>query len=138
MNWIDKLVQNAYTEANKDNGGKPDFTSEGRCLASVENVLEKTLGIKAKRPGSAYQFPIYYDRYSSFLKYYTKVSNKTPLRDLPLGSIDVWNKTKDHPHGHIGIKTAHPSEFTSDYTQKTRTSYAGQTVPLALYTPNKI
>ena len=138
MDWVNQLIKNAYTEANKNNGGKPDFTSEGRCLASVENVLEKTLGIKAKRPASAYQFPAYYDRYTEFLKFYSKSVLSNNLRVIPRGGISVWNQTKEHPHGHIEIKTDDPAEFTSDYIQEERKTYAGQTVPLAIYLPKKI
>lgn len=135
MDWVNQLIKNAYTEANKNNGGKPDYTSEGHCLAAVENMLEKTLGIKAKRPASAYKFPAFYDGYSDFLKYYTKVSNHNPLYSLPCGSIVVWDKTESHPHGHIEIKTKNPAQFTSDYIQLTRVSYAGNTSPLAVYVP---
>lgn len=133
--WVSELVKNAFAEANKDNSGKPDYSSEGHCLNAVENVLEKTLGIQAKRPASACQFPAFYKNYKDFLKYFTKADNSNELYKLPLGSIIVWGKTEGHPHGHIEIKIANPSRFASDYIQLTRVSYAGNTIPLAIYIP---
>lgn len=133
--WVLELVKNAYIEANKNNGGKPDYTSEGSCLNAVENILEKTLNIKAKRPNSAYEFPNCYNRYTDFLKFYSLVDNSNPLYSLPIGSIIVWDKELKHKHGHIEIKTKNPCEFTSDYIQISRVTYGLQEKPYKIYVP---
>lgn len=133
--WVDNLVKIAMDEANKNNNGNLDLTSEGLCLNAVENTLEKALKIKAKRPVSAYMFPNFYNTYPEFRQFYGIVDKTNPLKFLPLGAIVVWGKTEKHKHGHIEIKTKQPLQFTSDYTQLERSTYSGNKTPIAIYIP---
>ncbi|MBZ8180510.1 S8 family serine peptidase [Oscillatoria salina] len=127
----ERLVQEAELKYGRNS------KSGGLCLNAVQNILE-SVGVHSKRVPHAYQFPDAIKE-GNFHNYFNEVDNFTPLKDIPNGSIIVFDKTKNRLSGHIEIKAAtpkYPTRFISDYQQFTRTKYDGNG-PAHIYVPKK-
>jgi len=120
---------------------KGNTVSHGHCLQTVQDVLED-VGIKLpSRPASAYIFPSVCVKSQEFNQAYNMLVGNLGninLKELPKWSILVWNKTKDHKHGHIEfVFEDDPSvnKTVSDYIQFDRSTYDCQKVPMAIFIP---
>jgi hypothetical protein len=85
---------------------------------------------------SAYMFPQAVKNNRDFFKHYEEIkpNTKINLNTCPPGVVAVYDKTIDHPHGHVEIKTF-GTAWVSDYKQLKRVSYAGQSIPMMMYIP---
>lgn len=108
--------------------------SGSHCLKAVQDVLD-ACGIKTKRVISAYMFVDAVANDVNFFRYYEKSMIQNPDFDkMQPGTIIVFNRTSDHPRGHIEIKVF-GTAWVSDYKQLKRTQYGGMKQPLAVYIP---
>lgn len=95
-----KLAANAIRR-----GGKTT-KSGGQCALAVGDALANTIGEKeaSNYRGHAWTWTSKLNSIGSkYFKYAGIAMTNKDLKNIPAGSIAVWNKQKEHPYGHIEI-----------------------------------